>query len=149
MKQNDNIEMLTACEAIRRRPAMYIGDLTRGLQWLIHELIKSAIEPQFANNCTVLQASLYADSSFSIADDGSGISVTPRRPPIYNTAPVIEEVLTELLTGQPDYEAYRHLSYLFNVGVIINALSEWLTVETVKDGVKYVIHCARGKVTDP
>jgi DNA gyrase subunit B len=148
MEQKDEIVLYTACEAIRRWPDLYFGDLTHGLQRLVDDLIESTVKPEYSNDCTALQVRLHADSSISIVDDGRGINVGPQFPRGDKT-PVIEAVLTSRFSGGPDYATCRIYSYLFNLGMVINALSEWLTIETTRDGVKYVIHCAKGEITQP
>lgn len=141
-----DIKVLPVTEGIRRLPLMYVDDITSfGLHQFALELISSTIDPQFGNECTSLWVTIHPDESLSLKDDGGGLPIAPYSPK--NTQPLIEIVMTALFAGRANEDTYKKFSYLFNIGPVINALSERLELETVKDGIKYAMTCSRGSIT--
>jgi DNA gyrase subunit B len=141
-----DIKVLPATEAIRRYPLMYVDDITsHGLHQLVLKLISSTMNPQFANECTSLWVTIHSDESLSLKDDGGGLPIKPYS--LINTQPLIEIIMTQLFAGRADEDIYKMFSYLLNLGSVINALSEWLELETVTEGIKYTMACSRGRIT--
>jgi len=145
----ENIQVLEGMEAVRKRPAMYIGDTgERGYHHLVYEVVDNSIDEALAGYCSMIDVIINADGSLSVQDNGRGIPVdmhpTQHRP-------AIEVVLTILHAGGKfDGSNYKVSGGLHGVGVsCVNALSEWMKVDVKRGGKVYHIEFSRGHVTKP
>src|SRR6266851_3357329 len=139
------IQVLEGLQAIRKRPAMYIGSVdARGLHHLVHEVVDNSIDEAMAGFCKEIQVTLNADGSVTVADDGRGIPVDIH--PKYG-APGVEIVLTRMHSGGKfERKMYRVSGGLHGVGLsVVNGLSEWLEVRVKRDGQEHRMRFTRGK----